>query len=455
MADRERWAIYCRISRARRTDKDGRTVVETLGVERQEPPPRALVERMGGEVVKVYVDNDLSAYSGKRRPGYETMLADAKAGVIVGIAAWHPDRLTRQPVENERLISLTEAHGTKLATALAGDHNLNTPAGRMMFRQLGTIARYESEHKAERLLAKAEELAMDGRPHGGPRPFGYEPDGVTVREPEAAILRDAATRLLGGEPLNPIARGHGLDATTLRRALLAPRTAGLRQHRGEVVGDADWPAVISGQQQRDLAALFGRPGRKALGRPEAFTYSGIIRCARCSRPMHSAGQGRVSCRAGRGYDGCGASTLAAPLEAHLDELVITALCGATFARVLERRLAAAGDATELLARRDRARGELDALAEAKGVLTVSEYLILRRGLAAALTAAERRLASLPEVAALLDIPTAEAKLRQAWSGWTVAERRHVITAVLDVAMVEPAGRGQRFDGSRVKPHWLA
>jgi len=205
---------------------------------------------------------------------------------------------------------------------------------------------------------------------------------MTVRESEASILKDAATRLLEGEPLNRVARGHALDATTLRRALCSPRTAGLRQHRGEVIGDADWPAVISRAQHERLVALFARPGRQRLGRPEAFTYSGIIRCARCGHPMHSAGQGRVSCRAGRGYDGCGASTLAAPLEAHLDELVITALCGAPFARVLERRLAAAGDATELLARRDRARGELDALAEAKGDLTVSEYLILRRDLAA-------------------------------------------------------------------------
>jgi len=80
--------IYCRISRARRTDG----TVEVLGVERQEPPARALVERMGGTVHKVYTDNDLSAYSGKRRPSYEAMLADARAGVITGIAAWHPAR---------------------------------------------------------------------------------------------------------------------------------------------------------------------------------------------------------------------------------------------------------------------------------------------------------------------------------------------------------------------------
>lgn len=99
MPAKEPWGVYCRISRVR--NKDGQT--DTLGTERQEPPCRELVERLGGVVHKVYVDNDLSAYSGRRRPEYEAMLADAKAGVIRGIAAWHPDRLTRQPKENEAL----------------------------------------------------------------------------------------------------------------------------------------------------------------------------------------------------------------------------------------------------------------------------------------------------------------------------------------------------------------
>src|SRR6266511_4540947 len=102
MPGQERYGIYCRISRVRR--QDGK--VETLGVERQGPPSRALVERMGGTVAKVYVDNDISAYSGKRRPDYEAMLADVKAGAIAGIVAWHPNRLTRQPIANERRISL-------------------------------------------------------------------------------------------------------------------------------------------------------------------------------------------------------------------------------------------------------------------------------------------------------------------------------------------------------------
>ncbi|MFL6185088.1 MAG: recombinase family protein, partial [Actinomycetes bacterium] len=102
-------AIYCRISRARNG--------ELLGVERQEPPCRRLVEGLGWTVSRVYVDNDLSAYHERRRPGYEAMLADVRAGRARAIVAWAADRLTRKPRENEDLIDLTEAHGVQLATA--------------------------------------------------------------------------------------------------------------------------------------------------------------------------------------------------------------------------------------------------------------------------------------------------------------------------------------------------
>lgn len=34
-------------------------------------------------------DNDVSAYSGKRRPGYERLMADVTAGAVDLVVAWH------------------------------------------------------------------------------------------------------------------------------------------------------------------------------------------------------------------------------------------------------------------------------------------------------------------------------------------------------------------------------
>ncbi|MGZ8626892.1 MAG: recombinase family protein, partial [Actinomycetota bacterium] len=65
-------AIYCRIS----ADREGRQ----LGVTRQRDDCLALAEARGWRVAEVYVDNDVSAYSGKPRPEYRRMLRDLKDG---------------------------------------------------------------------------------------------------------------------------------------------------------------------------------------------------------------------------------------------------------------------------------------------------------------------------------------------------------------------------------------
>ena len=47
--------------------------------------------------------------------------------------------------------------------------------------------------------------APTGAPHGGgTRPFGFEDDRVTIRESEAVLIREAATRVLTGETLYAI-----------------------------------------------------------------------------------------------------------------------------------------------------------------------------------------------------------------------------------------------------------
>ena len=51
-----------------------------LGVQRQLDDCLALAERLGWDVVARYDDNDLSAFNGKTRPGFEAMLDAMKRG---------------------------------------------------------------------------------------------------------------------------------------------------------------------------------------------------------------------------------------------------------------------------------------------------------------------------------------------------------------------------------------
>jgi site-specific DNA recombinase len=165
--------IYCRISR----DREG----AGLGVGRQREDCEALAASLGLDIVTVYSDNDLSAYSGKPRPGYQKLLADLRADRADIVLAWHTDRLHRSPAELEEYIDVCEPRAVQTRTVKAGVLDLSTATGRMIARQLGVQARYEVERMVERQKRKRDEMARDGKFFGGRRPFGWEADGVTPR----------------------------------------------------------------------------------------------------------------------------------------------------------------------------------------------------------------------------------------------------------------------------------
>lgn len=124
-----RAVIYVRISK----DREG----AGLGVDRQRADCVALAERMGWLVVGTYTDNDISAYSGKLRPGYTSMMKSLEQGHADAIIAWHTDRLHRSPRELESFIDLCERQGLSVQTVRAGVIDLSNASGRMVARMLG------------------------------------------------------------------------------------------------------------------------------------------------------------------------------------------------------------------------------------------------------------------------------------------------------------------------------
>lgn len=93
-----------------------------------------------------------------------TLLGDGdRSGQVNAVVAWHPDRLHRSPLKLEEFISLVEATGCRVETVQAVSFDLSTPTGRAVARTVGAWARFESEHKAERLRRKHLELALNGK----------------------------------------------------------------------------------------------------------------------------------------------------------------------------------------------------------------------------------------------------------------------------------------------------
>lgn len=288
--------IYVRISQ----DREG----AGLGVERQESDCRELAERLGWTVVDVLCDNDVSAYSGKPRPAYRKLLEALRTGSANGVLVWHTDRLHRSPVELEDYVQVCETHGIATQTAKAGPLDLASPSGRLVARQLGAVARYEIEHNVERLRAARLQSVKAGKWAGGRRPFGYEPDGVTVRESEAAEVRTATEQVVAGGSIRSIcANLNDRNVRTsadgewrqseVRKLLIRPRNAGLMVHHGEVVGDAEWPAIVDVDLWRACRAILTDPGRRTnMGGPRHHFGSGLYVCGVCGEGLRVSSNGK-------------------------------------------------------------------------------------------------------------------------------------------------------------------
>ncbi|MEJ3658770.1 recombinase family protein [Actinomycetes bacterium KLBMP 9759] len=467
-----RAAIYARISK----DREG----AGLGVERQQEDCVALAERLSVRVAAVHVDNDLSAYSGKPRPGYRALLEQVRSGEIDVVLAWHTDRLHRSPVELEEWIAACEPRGVAVHTVKAGLVDLSTPSGRAIARTLGAWARYDVEDKIEKQLRQKQQAAAAGKWRGGRRPFGYESDGTTVRPDEAAVVVEAAERVLVGESLHSVARdlneraivtstGRGWKPTELRKVLMRARNAGLIEHAGREVGPATWPAILEPALWRTLRRLLTAQDRRPPRSQDLrWLGSGLFLCGVCgdgttmlsASARSRAGGGRTipsyRCRAGTHL-----TRVAAPLDDFVSALVIERLSQPDARLMLaaeDRRV----DVEALHVRRTDAEARMTELAGlfADGTVTGPQLAEATRKLRAEIADVEASIAASTAHSPLFGFADSD-DVRAAWAAATVSRRKAVVAALMTVTLVKaargrPAGwvAGQSyFDPSAVKISW--
>lgn len=457
--------IYTRISRDR--------VGAGLGVDRQAKDCQELAERLGWAVVAERSDNDLSAYSGRARPGYEAMLDDIREERANAILAWHTDRLHRRPSELEAFISLCETYDVTVQTVRAGEVDLSTPSGRAIARTLGAWARHEVEHSIARQTRAKQQAAADGKYRGGRRPYGYEPDGVTVRPDEATVVRDITNRALLNESLNSIARdlneaglvhstGGKWTARAVRDLVMRPRNAGFVEHHGEPeAAEAQWPAIVDRDTWRAARALMSDPNRRPIRRtPHRFIGSGVYVCGQCGDTMISAttmGAGRRNRPSYRCRAGYHVTRMAEPVDELVTEVALRRLSEAD-ARIL---LQPSSDPTDTAELQDEANALRERLDEAGRMFAAGT--IDGRQLTTITDSAQHRLDEINQHLAAGATGTALERfagaddMRDAWATATVPERRAVIETLMTVTLVKaPRGRqpgGGYFDPDSVRIEW--
>jgi len=287
-----RAAVYLRIS-----NDDHQT---GLAVERQREDALTIVAARGWTLAGEYVDNAISASKRQvRRPEYDRMEADFRAGRFGAIVCYDLDRLTRQPRQLEDWIDAAEEEGLILVTA-NGEADLSTDGGRLFARMKAAVARAEIERKGARQKRANIQRAQSGKPVPTRRRYGYETDGVTPREPEAEVVRSMFAQFEQGQSIRaislrlqrekvPTGGGKSWPTSRVRYILNSPFYAGRALHKGaETESDTIVPIVSAELSEHVRAILADDKRRTTTGPKPKHLLTGIARCVApgCNRTLH-------------------------------------------------------------------------------------------------------------------------------------------------------------------------
>jgi DNA invertase Pin-like site-specific DNA recombinase len=484
-------AVYVRISK----DKQGRAENVATRVKHCE---RYAASHWPGVRVEVYCDNDLSAADPTVfRPEYDRMMRDIRLGKVAQVVSADQDRLTRQPAEWEELVvvlgsaGIVETHGYR-------DGITPVKGSKLVGRVKAAVSAEYVESNKVKLLEKLDALAAQGRPTGT-LPFGFkrgtDAEGrktLEVEDRQAAAIRWAAESVLAGWSLSNIAghlaaQGHigahggKIRASTVRKMVTNASVAGLRVHRGEIVGKASWDPILDEATWRAVAAKLG--GTRTVNRADGGTYvirnfgprkarcylltGGIAVCGVCKHPLVGSNKWRPKLnengerdplpyymchpKAGSGGKGC-VGTAAEPLEAHVrDKLLVrvddpTFLDQLTFDDHAEER----EQIVRELAALDERRAELSRL-WALGQRTSDEWGTAREIIDEQQAQLNLRLADIPAATEhTIDLSA----LPAAWPNMTLDERREALLFVRARVTLHPAATHGKALDNRVTVDFL-
>lgn len=484
-----RAVIYARISED--------PLHQERGVARQVEDCREMARVRGWDVVaEPFVDNDISALTGKLRPAYRDLLALVESGGTDRVVTYMTSRVWRNRRERAEGIDRLRAASVGVAAVKGPDLDLTSASGRMLAGLLGEFDTHESEVKAERVARAAQQRAEEGRPNGTV-PYGwqrlYDRDergrvvaARDVDDPgEATVVREIVDRLLAGAALRTITadlNARGVPAplggqwrtSSVRKIALREANAGRRVHRGKVIGPAAWPALVDDDKHDRVRALLEAPERhhsRDGARRHLLTF-GIGACGVCGGDLRAATVkrnrkvgGAVSADNPSGTVTavhqmylCNAAGCVGRNEAQVDDLV---------AQVVAHRLARP-DAVDLLRGTDdgrltllreqaaavRARLETAADDYADAAITSDQLRRITGRLRPLLDDLERQAGQVagpaPEVLAGI---AGHADALARWQASPVTRKRAILSALLERVVILPTRKGAGFDPESVTVEW--
>ncbi len=452
--------MYARISE----DKEGREV----GVEAQVRDCTALAEglgwRLNPDAPHVLVDNDLSAsrYATKRRPAFDDLIAGVSSGEYDGVLFYSNSRLTRRPREYETIIDLVESTGVKLASVASGSVDLTTADGQMIGRILAAQDAAEAGRISERVSRRFQHRReVEGRPSPIRRAFGFAAGGETVNAEEADAIRLGAKLILDGASLREVGRvwaargikplaAESWNAITVKRAITRPRVAGLIEHKGKILGEGQFEAILDrATWERVCAAVADRSSMaRARYKGREHLLGGLLYCGLCGHRVRvnalrdDRGELRpdsyVVCDKSTGH-GCGrVKRNLLHLEAYVFAVVDARLASVQPLDPAEGTTAEAQEYGRLAAERDAAEARIAALRDqyTNGDVESVDFVPMLRALRNKIAALDAQLRDFEVTGTAL---TAE-DVQAAWRSGSFDDRREILELVIAQVTLHPIGK---------------
>jgi DNA invertase Pin-like site-specific DNA recombinase len=395
------------------------------------------------------------------RPGFRSILDDLASGRVTALLAEDLDRTMRDPRDAQDLLDvIRECKGH--ADSLSGSLKLTaggTDAERLMTEIMVSVARKSSADTSRRVTDHRARKAAKGEFGGGARAYGFESDGITVRQAEAAVLVKMADDALADVKLRSIARDlneRGVSTATgvpwtaelVWSVLIRPRNAGILVHRGEEAGPAPWPALIPEQTWRGVVAKLTDPRRRTgPGPAPKWLLSGLALCAGCGSTLqYGAARGVYRCR--RALAGCTAIN-ATGLDAYVVGVIVARMQQPDAADLISEPVAGV-DPAALHVEAVTLRSDLTKLADAHGknAFTMAEWLAARAPKAARLAVVEAEMSAAASKSPLAPLAAAD-DVHGVWEGLTLGVQRACAAKLFSGIVVSAVRRG-RFDDDAVR-----
>lgn len=179
----KRVAAYCRVSTLKENQEES--------FETQQRYYTDLINHTAGwQPVKVYADEGFSGVLAEKRPGFMSMMADARGNLIDIILVKSISRFARNAKEAQRYVHELKGLGVEVRFEREGISSMDGSA-EMAFSMLAVAAQEESRSISENMKWSLRKHAEQGIRHlGSNRILGYnEADGVLVPNQDAWIVR--------------------------------------------------------------------------------------------------------------------------------------------------------------------------------------------------------------------------------------------------------------------------